>query len=137
MNNIRVRDNDELDDDSDGSEIGGDRDEQPDDKLVAQQRLNNKAQQDWNYLKQTMGGGNKGKGGNWKDQHHQQNDRAGDFNYQQQQEVLQDEEDLQMKLQEKADTILEKEEELISQHMHLIKENAKLLSKEGELISYV
>jgi len=43
MNNIRVRDNDELDDDSDGSEIGGDRDEQPDDKLVAQQRLNNKA----------------------------------------------------------------------------------------------
>jgi hypothetical protein len=35
MNNIRVRDHDELDDDSDGSEIGGDRDEQPDDKLVA------------------------------------------------------------------------------------------------------
>ena len=67
MNNIRVRDNDELDDDSDGSEIGGDRDEQPDDKLVAQQRLNNKEKSDWNYLKQTMGGANKGKGGNWKD----------------------------------------------------------------------
>ena len=72
MNNIRVRDNDELDDDSDGSEIGGDRDDQNDDKLVAQQRLNNKAQQDWNYLKSTMGGANKGKAGGaaggWKDQ---------------------------------------------------------------------
>ena len=131
MNNIRVRDNDELDDDSDGSEIGGDRDEQPDDKLVAQQRLNNKAQQDWNYLKQTMGGGNKGKGGNWKDQHNQQNDRAGDFNYQQQ--VLQYEEDLQMKLQEKPDTILEKEEELISQHMYVIKDTLSCCPKRENL----
>jgi hypothetical protein len=35
MNNIKVRDHDELDDDSEGSEIGGDRDD-ADDKLVAQ-----------------------------------------------------------------------------------------------------
>ena len=34
MNQIKVRDQDELDDDSDGSEIGGDRDVE-DDKVVA------------------------------------------------------------------------------------------------------
>ena len=48
-----------------------------------------------------------------------------------------DEEELQLKLQEKADTIFEKQEEIMSQHMFLIKENAQLLTKEGELISYV
>jgi hypothetical protein len=42
MNNIKVRDHDELDDDSDGSEIGGDRDD--DEKLIAQQRLKTKVQ---------------------------------------------------------------------------------------------
>ncbi len=36
MDNINVRDNDELDDDSDGSEIGGDRDDgNEEDKLKA------------------------------------------------------------------------------------------------------
>lgn len=66
INNIKVRDHDELDEDSEGSEIGGDRDD-PDDKLVAQQRLKTKVQQDWNYLKSTLGGKNNARS-NWKDQ---------------------------------------------------------------------
>lgn len=56
MDNIKVRDHDDLDEDSDGSEIGGDRDDHDDDKLKAQQRLKNKEKQDWNYLKSTLGG---------------------------------------------------------------------------------
>ena len=58
MDNIKVRDHDDLDedDDSDGSEIGGDRDDPVEDKLKAQQRMKTKVQQDWNYLKSTLGG---------------------------------------------------------------------------------
>jgi hypothetical protein len=42
-----------LDDDSDGSEIGGDRDIEQDDN---KSRLKNKEKEDWNYLKSTLGG---------------------------------------------------------------------------------
>ena len=54
MDNIKVRENDDLDDDSEDSEIGGDRED--DEKVQAQQRLKTKAQQDWNYLKSTLSG---------------------------------------------------------------------------------
>jgi hypothetical protein len=130
IDNINVREQDELDDSSDGSDIGADRDND-DDKLVAQQRLKTRAQQDWNYLKQTLGS---------KSRKHEQDNSWGDKNNKfpssEHNHISSsnhgsggsgdDEENDgdMMELQEKADTVLEKEEELISQHMHLIKENA-------------
>lgn len=114
MDGIKVRDHDELDDDEDseGSEIGGDRDSDHDDKLQGQLRLKTKAQQDWDYLKQTVGGKQQSK---W-------NKQGPDNGDDEQESGLASEE--MMNLQEKVDNILEKEEELISSHMNLIKENA-------------
>lgn len=131
MDNIKVRENDDLDDDSEDSEIGGDRED--DEKVQAQQRLKTKAQQDWNYLKSTLSG--KQNPGGWRNQQLPTSDPSHDPSTEDDGLGLKNEGLLD--LQEKVDNILEKEEELISQHMHLIKENAQLLTKEGELISYV
>lgn len=129
LDNIKVREQDELDEDSEGSEIGGDRCvENEEEKVQAQQRFKTRQQQDWNYLKQTLGGSQQ-KG--WKDQQMPQQQQ------QQNQDWIDNPNDDMLNFHEKVDTLLEKEEELIGQHMHLIKENAKLLTKEGELISYV
>lgn len=62
INEIKVRDNDGLDDDdddSDGSEIGGDREIEE-----AKQNMKKGKQDDWNYLKQTLNSKNT-KGTNW------------------------------------------------------------------------
>jgi hypothetical protein len=62
MNEINVRENDGLDDDddSDGSEIGGDREIDE-----VKENMKKGKQNDWNYLKHTLNS-KSGKGINWK-----------------------------------------------------------------------
>ena len=62
MNNIKVREQDDLDSSS-GSEIGGDRDDDKrdsDEEEEAKQRLKTKMNEDWNYLKKTLHGESSG-----------------------------------------------------------------------------
>ncbi len=48
---------DDDDDDSDGSEIGGDREhDEPQDPATIKAKMKTKANEDWNYLKQTLSG---------------------------------------------------------------------------------
>jgi len=117
---VKVRE-DIDDDDSSGSEIGGDRDE--DDAQASQAKMKSRMNDDWNYLKQTIAGGFGG-GAKPQDEHPEI-----DKENRPSQEMLD--------FQDKADTLMEKEEEMIQAHMNLIKDNAHLLTKEGELISYV
>lgn len=133
FNELRVREIDDLDDDSSGSEIGGDRDYQDDGQdnpQVAEQRMKSKMSDDWNYLKKTMNG-MEGPNSGFKKA---QNNKDDDYNDVQDNKYPSQE---LLDFHEKVDTLLEKEEELISAHMNLIKENAQLLTKEGEMISYV
>lgn len=118
---------DDLDEeDSSGSEIGGDRDQDDiHDPSMAEQRLKTKIEEDWNYLKKTMNSGEGTNKGFFKPPVLNQDPHD---KYPSQELI---------DFHEKVDTLLEKEEELVNSHMRLIKENAQLLTKEGELISYV
>lgn len=75
INDIKVREHDDLDDDddSDGSEIGGDREQdEPQDPATIKAKMKSKMNDDWNYLKKTLNGnGGNGMKGNYHILHNQ------------------------------------------------------------------
>lgn len=86
--------------------------------------MKKKQKEDWNYLKQTLNGGQGfGLNGNGDGAKNENDPQFIDPQM--------------LTFHEKVDKIVDEEEELINKHLQYLKEAATLLTEEGELISNV